>query len=423
MKNPFTAKLGLADRLFPILVRTPRYVRDLAARGIAGFLNRRIKAGGAPDRLHLFVTGRCNLRCPHCFIVTPDAPKTWDEMGIDEYHQFFTKSRGIFSLVNITGGEPTLHRDYTEIVLGAAGIASIPNVNVFTNGLVQEKLLSTVDRGLRKTRGTFSFQVSIDGEADFHNENRGVANALDKTLQTMAALHRIKKKHPWRIGRLAAATAISKRNIGELPAIIDLVQQTGFVHAFTFIRSSKIGVSNLKHPEELSEMAPYHFQHYLTVEDMQHAIQVIDKHLWRRYPGHLYYSTNRVTLETIASSLQQNKPRARCMSGLAECVLLPNGDVSRCEMLRPSTNLRDYDYDPIKLFASEAYQNNYKKTRGCWCMHDCGIGISIMYSKRQLADLFAGNVSFKKGTGGSPANGDGPGVAKRSTALSLPVVP
>jgi MoaA/NifB/PqqE/SkfB family radical SAM enzyme len=220
-----------------------------------------------------------------------------------------------------------------------------------------------------------------------------VPNALEKTLQTMTRLRLLKGKHPRRIGRLAAATALSKKNLRDLPAIIDLVRQTGFVHSFTFVRSSKIGVSNLKFPQELSEMAPHNFSHYLSVQEMQHAIEVIRKSLWSHHPGSLYYATNRVTLETIADSLQDRKPRVACMSGLAEIVLLPNGDVARCEMLRPAANVRDYDYDPALAFTSEAYRRNYERTRGCWCTHDCGIGISIMYSQRQLADLFEGERS------------------------------
>jgi MoaA/NifB/PqqE/SkfB family radical SAM enzyme len=393
MKNPFTAKLGLADRLFPLVVRLPSRVRNALAGLVSQSLRRRIQAGGFPDRLHLFLTGRCNLRCPHCFVVTPEAPKTWEEMDLGEYEQFFTKARGLFSLINITGGEPTLHKSFGQVVLAAARTAAIPNVNIFTNGLLPERLFQALDLGLRQSTATFGVQLSIDGSASFHNQNRGVHNALEKTLHTMKRLRLLKQEHPGRIGRLAAATALSKKNLEELPAIIDLVRQTGFFHSFTFVRSSKIGVSNLKYPQELSEMAPYNFPHFLSVPEMKHAIKVIGRHLWSRHPGSLYYATNRVTLETIAASLQDHKPRAACMSGLAEFVLLPNGDVARCEMLRPAANVRHYDYDPAKVITSEAYRRNYQRTRGCWCTHDCGIGISIMYSQRQLANLFEGERS------------------------------
>jgi MoaA/NifB/PqqE/SkfB family radical SAM enzyme len=421
MKNPFTARLGLADRLYPLLVRLPGSFRALVAGGAAGYLRRRVRKGALPDRLHLFVTGRCNLRCPHCFIVTPDAPKTWDEMALGEYERFFTRSRSIFSLINITGGEPTLHRDYTGIVLAAAGAAAIPNVNVFTNGLVEDRLLEALGLGLARTRATFSFQVSIDGEAAFHDANRGVPNALEKTLRTMTLLKQIREKHPRRFGRLAAATAISRKNLDDLPAVIELVRRTGFLHAFTFVRSSKVGVSSLKHPEELSDMAPYNFSDYLSVEEMRRAIAVIGRQLWGRHPDNLYYATNRVTLETIAGSLQENRPRAACLSGVAECVLLPNGDVARCEMLRPATNLRDHDYDPRRLFSSDAYRNNLARTRGCWCTHDCGIGISIMHSKRQLIDLFSGNFASHDSAAGSlPPREPRPGG--RKPPLSLPVI-
>jgi hypothetical protein len=73
---------------------------------------------------------------------------------------------------------------------------------------------------------------------------------------------------------------------------------------------------------------------------------------------------------------------------MADLILLPNGDVARCEMLQSFANLKDYDWDLKKLVLSELFQRYLKETRGCWCLHDCAIGLAIMYSQNLLVELF-----------------------------------
>ncbi len=85
----------------------------------------------APLMAWLEVTRRCNLRCPHCF-VEGGAPRS-SELSTDQILGLLDEwaEMGVFCVV-ITGGEPTLHRDFLEIVEHAwdAGfVVSIP-----TNG-------------------------------------------------------------------------------------------------------------------------------------------------------------------------------------------------------------------------------------------------------------------------------------------------
>ncbi|MDD5085616.1 MAG: radical SAM protein [Candidatus Omnitrophica bacterium] len=388
MKNLFLKNLTLFDKLFPIIARMPRFARRNGAMAVAWFMRRRFMKRGMPDRLTIFLTERCNLRCPHCFI-DAQSRAGGREMGLDEYVTLFRKARGMFSQILFTGGEPTLREDLGDILVSACREGSVSYATLFSNGILEDRLVQAVRYAFNNSAIRLSFQVSLDGLEPFHDDSRGVDGAYGKTIHTMEALKGLKREFPDRIGRLAVATVISKRNLRELQAIISMVRATGFLHSFTFVRSSKSGLFNVSSAKAASEFAPSGFNDYVSPEEMEEALRILEEHLWRREPGDLYYATNRVILRTIAESLKRKAPQVACFSGLSELVLLSNGDVARCEMLRSFANIRDYDWDFRQLLGSEVFQRHLNETRGCWCVHDCSVGLAIMHNEKALSSLLS----------------------------------
>lgn len=387
MKNPFFSEVSLAERLYPLALRLPEVWRLRLARGISRYQRRRLEHRGLPERLTIFLTGRCNLRCSHCFIATGKRRKAW-EMGLNEYRTFFTKARGLFSQVLLTGGEPTLRDDLGDILVLASRAADLPTATIFTNGILRDRLLKAVNQALADTPLKMNFQLSLDGPPAFHDSSRGVPGALAKTLATVKDLQGLRKAWPGRVGRLTLCTALSRQNLEHLPAIIQAARGLGTLHSFTFVRSSQTGVFNLKRQSLASNFAPEGFGDYLSVAEMEQALALLHQHLWRYEAKSLFYRNNRIILENIVKSLKAQKPQAPCFSGKADLVLLPNGEVARCEMLKSFANLKDYHWDLKSLLGSEAFQKHLQETRGCWCTHDCAIGLSIMYNENLLIDLF-----------------------------------
>ena len=388
MKNAFLSHLSFFDQIYPVIARLPRFLRTQIACCIPFYLNNSLKKRGLPDRLTVFVTDRCNLRCRHCFISTAEREAGW-EMGLKEYEMFFRKAKGIFSQVLFTGGEPTIRDDFGDILILAARYGAVGSATVFTNGTFYNRLRKSIEQTIKESPMRLSFQISIDGTEIFHDANRQVKGAFSNALETMAFLRSLKSRYPKRISRLVAATAISKDNLHELPAIIDIVRKTKFSHVFTFVRSSKMHVFNIADHRDVSDFAPVAFDSYLTVKEMEEALKILCEYLWSCEPSRLLYATNHVILKTIMERLKTKIPKTLCYSGLADVVILPNGDVAPCEMLRSCTNLREFDWDIASLIRSCVYKDCFKKTRGCWCTHDCSIGLSIMYDKKLINDLFS----------------------------------
>jgi MoaA/NifB/PqqE/SkfB family radical SAM enzyme len=151
-----------------------------------------------PQRLILELTNVCNLHCSYCLR---------DEDAL--YHQpakFFplpllqrilSEAKKTVSLTHImlTGGEPTLHPQFSEVLEAAA--AEDMKVSFVTNGWNFEKLWPT----LLAARGTVShIAFSIDGvNSDDHDQWRG-SGSFVRLVRAFARCHKAKFPFTLKVG-------------------------------------------------------------------------------------------------------------------------------------------------------------------------------------------------------------------------------
>lgn len=81
------------------------------------------------EEVHWELTNRCNFHCVHCYLA--DDPRK--ELSTEEIFRILDEMEraGVLALT-LTGGEPTLRRDFVEIYRAAHGKGFL--LNVFTNG-------------------------------------------------------------------------------------------------------------------------------------------------------------------------------------------------------------------------------------------------------------------------------------------------
>jgi radical SAM protein with 4Fe4S-binding SPASM domain len=130
------------------------------------------------------ITRRCNLRCPHCF-VEGGLPRR-SELSTERILRLLDEwaEMGVFSVV-ITGGEPTIHRDFVQITRHAHELGF--TVGIATNGTpLTEKLLAKLPHD------DVIISVSIDeahgqgknGESDFAFATRRLLEIRDQGFNT-----------------------------------------------------------------------------------------------------------------------------------------------------------------------------------------------------------------------------------------------
>ena len=172
--------------------RQRRFLRRMLAEGVireAGiwdFLAEEQKYRAYPARYrreaHWSVTGECNLKCRHCFMSAPHAKHGSPTRGQIVRVADQLAECGVFT-VNITGGEPLVRGDLTEII-DLLNERQIGLETIYTNGwLIDETFLDMLEaRGVRP-----GFQLSFDG-VGCHDFLRGVPGAEERTVRALRLL-------------------------------------------------------------------------------------------------------------------------------------------------------------------------------------------------------------------------------------------
>src|SRR3990172_6447646 len=88
----------------------------------------------APFCVWVELTRACNLKCPYCGASNQGASSSLPAAQIAEMFQQFAQC-GVFE-VRLTGGEPTLHPEFSKIVDAAARIGLFVSVN--SNGVLPD---------------------------------------------------------------------------------------------------------------------------------------------------------------------------------------------------------------------------------------------------------------------------------------------
>lgn len=132
-------------------------------------------------RLHLHLTNKCNLHCPHCYMNSGTAYS--DELTTDEIKLLCDDFKSFGGTdVSITGGEPTSRSDFLEIVEYISSIGM--KVSVFTNGFSWNETM--VNRFSKLN--VEGVQVSIDGYDEASNSTIRGKGVFQRALDTIDLL-------------------------------------------------------------------------------------------------------------------------------------------------------------------------------------------------------------------------------------------
>ena len=171
--------------------------------------------------LRLSVTDRCNLRCSYCM---PEAEYTWlprqDILDFEEIERLVDVfvSLGV-NKVRLTGGEPLLRRDVTDLVRRLAARPGIDDLAMTTNGV-----LLTAHAAALKEAGLHRITVSLDTLDPGRFKALTRSDELDRVLAGIAAAA------PLFPGVKIDTVVIRGVNDDELVALIEYMDVGGATH-------------------------------------------------------------------------------------------------------------------------------------------------------------------------------------------------
>lgn len=173
------------------------------------------------------ITDHCNLRCPICYADSgPHRPGFRDLETVERMLDAVVANEGEPDVVQISGGEPTLHPDFFAI-LDAAKRRPIRHLMVNTNGL---RIANEPDFAARLAAYQPGFELYLQFDSlrnEVHQDLRG-AKLHDIRLRALEHLNR----HD--VSTTLVVTVKKGLNDGELGDIIDFALQQPCVRGVTF---------------------------------------------------------------------------------------------------------------------------------------------------------------------------------------------
>ncbi|MFH1721041.1 MAG: radical SAM protein [Candidatus Altiarchaeota archaeon] len=303
-----------------------------------------------PRLINLPVTYRCNSKCTFCSIWKK---KPGSEFTAAEFEKFIEKNRPLF--IGYTGGEPFLRED-----LASLWVKANTNFSVFTNGILTDKILSTIEEFIPKAKKPFYVDVSMDGFEETHNNLRGV-NIYHKAMQTLAGLKALSDKNS--LMSCGASFTVCAQNQDEFVDFYGHMNAKGFDVGFRVVNfNSYYGTTD----QSIN----------LDVERFLSQVERIPK-------------TNYILL--LRKYLKNPAQVVACAAGFTSAWINPDWSVFPCISREDYVvgNLKDVGFDLKNIWFNEK-MNSFRagiKNHKCHCFTDCEIYNSMRHDPRHLVGI------------------------------------
>ena len=202
--------------------------------------------------LRVAITRRCNLRCEYCHLEGEEKPTRnfAAEMAVDEIVRIVRTAVGLgISRVKLTGGEPLMRKDITEIVKGIAALPGIADLSMTTNGTMLASLAEELHaNGLKRVN------ISLPTlNAEVYNKLTG--GRLEEVLESVKTAVEV-GFYPVKLNMLM----LKGVNDYAAPEMIEFATETGTI--LQLIELEPINISDV-----------YYSAHYKSVDEYEDTLR------------------------------------------------------------------------------------------------------------------------------------------------------
>jgi radical SAM protein with 4Fe4S-binding SPASM domain len=359
-----------------LLIQTKFFIRGLLDYAIC--LLRVISKSVKPVQIIQYVTGRCNLRCSHCFYKETLDSKDPGEMSVDN---IVMKTASVAPVLwySITGGEVFIRKDFSELVLKIHEKIRPKFFSLPTNGWYTKKTYEGVLKVLQRLKnGNLILFFSIDGPQDVHDEIRGL-NSYKKLQETISKLKLLQTIYSNLY--INIVITVQHQNYMYFPKLINDIQDE--------FKPTAISINLLRYHSLKSEK----LEDYI-LDSYEKAINEYDKHRNKNSYNFIFNSIIKAKEKNqkkiILNAARHDKFTTPCSAGKLSYVVMENGDVKPCEILdNVYGNIKKDSFSSIinnkNTVASE--NRNWIKDTKCRCTYECANSTNALFNKNQIPGL------------------------------------
>ncbi len=325
-----------------------------------------------PSYVIFFVTANCNANCKMCFYKDNMAEnRDQNELTVEEYDKI-SKNLKLINILGISGGEPFLRNDLSEIIDVIYKNCHPLVMDLPTNGFFTESILRQVESIAKNCPDMIvDLQLSIDGPERIHNEIRGLKDGFSRIKETYKGL--VSLKHKYKNLRLKACVVYSHYNQDYIEELFDILE-SDFKDFDRIIFSVVHGsVSN-------TEAFEFDWNKYFAICD-----KILNKAVVKNLKD--FHSIFTIALRLVKNDflkevLQTKDMYKKCQAGKRVMVVGETGKVFPCEPLwRAVGDLRDNNYDINQIINSDEMKkfNEDVKQKKCNCHWGLALSNSLLY--------------------------------------------
>jgi len=328
-----------------------------------------------PSYVIFFVTAKCNAACKMCFYKEKMSEEGKPpELSPAEYEKIARHIK-LINILGISGGEPFLREDLSEIVKILYRNCSPLLVDLPTNGFFIGSVLKQVEDIAKHCKNmVVDLQLSIDGPEEIHNEIRGLKDGFNRIQQTYRGLVELKDKY--RNLRVKACIVYSHYNEGHVEELFDIIYRD-------FKGLDRIVFSVVHGSVGNAEAFKFDWEKYFAIcERIRRGVivkSIKDFHS-------LFTVALRIAKNDFLKEILKTKDMYRkCRAGKRVIVVNEIGKVFPCEPLwHPVGDLRRNGYDIGQVLRSQEmkiFQRNIIKER-CTCHWGLPLSNTLIYEPR-----------------------------------------
>ena len=364
---------------------------------------RAYQARPSPPFLILFINSICNMKCEHCFYWQNLNRR--DDLTKDEIFAL-SDSLGQVENLNLSGGEPFLRKEFSEICRRFIQQNGVRQIYVPTNGWYTDKTVHEVKETLKETTlELFAVELSLDGTADFHDHFRVAPGSFERAMRTYDALAEVQRHDArLRIHSISTATDVNMDEIQRLTAYLFERCPKMDHHNLAIIRGDRKNPS-LSGPD---------LRRY---QDLYTYI----RRLWASRETGRYGSIVEPMLQWAkVKTVERQTQVVPCLAGRLSAVVYANGDVSVCEIHKPLGNLRQHSFWEIWNSAEAQKLRASIARKDCYCTTEVFLWPSIVFQPARLAQAMLGAKVWQRPDSINTKVHDGATAAAHDTLTKIP---
>lgn len=290
-----------------------------------------------PKEICIILTYRCNAKCNMCD-VWHYPTKAGEEITVED----ILKLPGGLRFINITGGEPFIRTDLSEIIQSVR--PKTERIVISNNGFFTDRIVKLCEK-----YPDLGIRISTEGLQKTNDQIRKIPDGFDRTLRTLLTLRRMGIKD------IGFGMTVQEMNCKDLLPLYELSDALGYEFATATLHNSHY-FHKLDNKIEDKDLVCNEFSKL--VSELLKSKSV--KKWFRAYFNY-----------GLMNYIYGGRRFLPCEMGTESCFVDPSGDVLACngmDVKIPMGNIREKSFDEIwNSDQADRVRNMVKKCKKqCW---------------------------------------------------------